>query len=55
MQAVTNPDKYGEGRPNGITPQGVANGDVDKTKKGLDSNDALKIQKFKLGLIPSLS
>jgi len=55
MQAATNPDKYGEGKPVGITSQGVANGDVDSPGNGLNNKDALKIQKFKLGLIPSLS
>ena len=51
MQASTNPDKYGVGKSSsGITEQGAVNADVDGYK-GLTNNDALLIQKFKLGLI----
>ena len=50
MQALANPDKYGE---NGsyekhLTAQGKLNGDVDKATEGLTSNDALFIQEFLL-------
>ena len=51
MQVATNPDKYGRGKTDlSIKEQGEANADVDG-KKGLSNNDALLIQKFKLGLI----
>jgi len=50
MQALANPDKYGE---NGsyekhLTAQGKLNGDVDKATEGLTSNDSLFIQEFLL-------
>ncbi|MBR4628130.1 MAG: glycoside hydrolase [Ruminococcus sp.] len=54
MQAVTNPDKYGEGRPDGITAKGVKNGDVKNTGDGVTNKDALAIQQYKLGIIPKL-
>ena len=51
MQVATNPDKYGRGKTDlSIKEQGEANADVDG-KKGLSNQDALLIQKFKLGLI----
>jgi hypothetical protein len=51
MQVATNPDKYAKGKTSlSITEQGEINADVDG-KKGLSNNDALLIQKFKLGLI----
>ena len=51
MQVIANPDKYGEGKqPDGITSQGVANGDVDG-EPGLTNKDALCIQQYKLGII----
>ncbi|MBR4626849.1 MAG: glycoside hydrolase family 9 protein [Ruminococcus sp.] len=54
MQVISNPDKYGEGSvPYGITAQGKANADVDKSKD-ITNKDALYIQKYKLNLIPSL-
>ena len=56
MQALANPNKYGIGGtdPHALTEQGKANADVDTEVKGLTSNDALKIQRFLLGLIKSL-
>jgi len=54
MQAISNPDKYGKGMADGITDQGEKNGDVDGDGDGLTNKDALRIQKFKLGLIPEL-
>ena len=55
MQALANPNKYGlQGTAEKhLTSQGAANGDVDKTAKGLTSNDALKIQQYLLGIIKS--
>ena len=51
MQVATNPDKYAQGKTAfSITETGEANADVDG-KKGLTNQDALLIQKFKLGLI----
>ena len=51
MQVATNPDKYAKGKTAlSITETGEANADVDG-KKGLSNQDALLIQKFKLGLI----
>ena len=53
MQVATNPDKYAQGKSElSIKPQGEINADVDG-KKGLTNEDALLIQKFKLGLITS--
>ena len=56
MQSLANPDKYGSkgSDKNHITEQGQANGDVDKSSKGITSNDALKIQEFLLKKIASL-
>ena len=54
MQAISNPDKYSEGKPDGITAQGVLNGDVYENGTGLTSADALSIQKYKLQLIKAL-
>ena len=54
MQAIANPDKYGVGKPDGITDLGKEAGDVDDPGSGLTNKDALKIQKYKLGLIKSL-
>ncbi|MBR4626473.1 MAG: glycoside hydrolase [Ruminococcus sp.] len=54
MQSINNPDKYGKGTPDGITDEGETNGDVDEPGSGLTNKDALKIQKYKLGLIKSL-
>ncbi len=53
MQVSTNPDKYAQGKSKlSITEQGEKNADVDG-KKGLTNQDALLIQKHKLGLIKS--
>ena len=54
MQSISNPDKYGVGKPDGISKQGEANGDVDKSSKGLTNKDALAIQRYKLGLVTKL-
>ena len=48
MQTITNPDKYK------LTDKGEKNADVDNSGD-ITNKDALKIQKFKLGLIASLS
>jgi hypothetical protein len=51
MQVATNPDKYAQGKSGfSITAQGEINADVDG-KAGLTNEDALLIQKYKLGLI----
>jgi hypothetical protein len=54
MQAIANPDNYGEGKPGGISPKGVKNADVAETGNGLTNKDALAIQKYKLGLLKTL-
>nr|AEV59080.1 scaffoldin C [Ruminococcus flavefaciens] len=56
MQSLANPNKYGL---NGtadthLTEQGIANGDVDASVKGITGGDALKIQKWLLKLISEL-
>ena len=51
MQVVSNPDKYGKGKADGITAQGEKNGDVENNGDGITNKDALKIQKYKLNLI----
>jgi hypothetical protein len=54
IQVATNPDKYAQGKSEfSITAQGEKNADVDG-KAGLSNEDALLIQKFKLGLIKEL-
>ena len=51
MQVATNPDKYAQGKSEfSISAQGEINADVDG-KAGLTNEDALLIQKYKLGLI----
>ena len=51
MQVATNPDKHAQGKSDvSIKPQGEINADVDG-KAGLTNEDALLIQKYKLGLI----
>jgi hypothetical protein len=56
MQSLANPDKYGinGSDKNHISNQGQANADVDKSSKGVTSNDALRIQEFLLGKVKSL-
>ena len=56
MQSLANPDKYGikGSDKNHISDQGQANADVDKSSKGVTSNDALRIQEFLLGKVKSL-
>lgn len=53
MQVISNGDKYGEGKPNGITAQGAKNADV-IGNDGITPNDALTIQKYLLKSISSL-
>ena len=55
MQALANPNKYGiEGTdPKHITVSGF--GYADSDGDGLTVNDALRIQQYLLGLIPSLT
>ncbi|WP_295067160.1 dockerin type I repeat-containing protein [Ruminococcus sp.] len=57
MQVLANPNKYGiNGTDNNhITEQGTVNADVDTSAKGITGNDALKIQKYLLNLIDSLT
>ena len=47
MQSISNPDKYS------LSEQGAANADVDKSGD-ITNMDALRIQKFKLGIVPEL-
>ncbi len=54
MQSLSNPDVYGEGKPDGITKQGMVNGDVYDNGDGITVNDASSIQSFKLELIDKL-
>ena len=54
MQYLANPDVYGVGKPDGITKKGLENGDCCDPGSGVTNADALSIQKFKLGIIPSL-
>ena len=57
MQVLANPNKYGINGTDGnhITEQGTVNADVDTSAKGITGNDALKIQKYLLNLIDSLT
>ncbi len=52
MQALANPQKYGLNGSSDkcITAQGLKNSDVDDSIAGVTNNDALKIQKFLLGI-----
>ena len=56
MQALANPDKYGENGsdPHHLTFSGRINGDVDRSTKGLTSNDALRIQEYLIHKVESL-
>ncbi|MDD7516766.1 glycosyl hydrolase [Ruminococcus flavefaciens] len=56
MQSLANPDKYGlKGTDkNHITQIGSDQADVDKTSKGVTSNDALRIQEYLLKKVASL-
>ena len=54
MQYLSNPDVYGAGKPDGITADGLINGDVYEHGSGITNSDAVSIQSYKLGLIPSL-
>ena len=49
-QAVNNPDKYGLGKPEGITPQGAFNADAADPGSGITMLDAYLIQKNILGI-----
>lgn len=53
MQSLSNPDKYGLGKLNGLTLQGRLNADV-VGNDGVTNKDALVIQQYMLGLINSL-
>ena len=55
MQCLANPNKFDVGGTDehSITVQGKTNGDVDKSSKGLTTNDALRIQEYLLGNIKS--
>ncbi|WP_294752096.1 glycoside hydrolase family 2 TIM barrel-domain containing protein [uncultured Ruminococcus sp.] len=56
MQSLANPNKYGLNGTDSrhITEQGQLNGDVDTSVKGITSNDALRIQKYLLGIVKTL-
>jgi len=56
MQSIANPDKFGlsGSDKNHITEQGQANADVKGGGDGVTTNDALTIQKYKLGLVKAL-
>lgn len=56
LQSLANPNKYGlnGSEKTHITEQGAANADVEGAN-GVTANDALKIQRYLLKLIPSLS
>lgn len=54
LQSVSNPDKYGVGKEEGITKDGAINADVYRNGDGITPADALSIQKFKLELITEL-
>ena len=55
MQALANPDKYGENGKDGkrITSQGIKNADV-TGNDGMTTGDAAAIQRYLLHLIPEL-
>lgn len=57
MQSLANPDKYGISGTdkNHLTLQGEANADVDRSSKGITSNDALRIQEYLLGKVKDLT
>jgi endoglucanase len=57
MQAIANPDKYGENGsdPKHITEKGKTYGDVDKGTIGLTGNDALFIQMYLLHMRSTLT
>lgn len=54
MQSISNPDRYGLGKPGGITAQGKLNGDVSNNGDGITNADAAAIQKYMLQLITEL-
>ena len=56
MQSLANPQKYGLNGTSEmcITNQGIINSDVDDSIAGVTNNDALKIQKYLLGIIKEL-
>ena len=49
MQAKANPNKYS------LTEQGTLNADVDENGNGITNKDALRIQRFLLGLEQTLT
>ena len=54
MNSLANPNKYGLGCAQGITAQGMVNGDVYLNGNGITNSDALAIQKFILKSIKQL-
>ena len=54
MQYLANPDTYGKNKPDGISSQGLANGDVYDPGSGVTNSDAVTIQEYKLGITGSL-
>jgi len=54
MQSISNPDKYGIGKELGISKEGEKAADVDEPGNGLTNKDAMKIQRYLLGLDKSL-
>ncbi len=50
MQSAVNPDKYGLRSAEGITAQGIINGDIADKGSGITNLDALAVQKRLLGL-----
>ena len=57
MQALANPNKYGVGGTDYhcLSRQGQANGDVDRSTKGLTGDDALRIQEYLIKKVSSLA
>ncbi len=54
MQYLSNPDVYGEGKPDGITKNGLKLADCYTPGDGVTNADASAIQEYKLGIIESL-
>ena len=54
MQYLSNPDTYGEGKPDGITKNGLANADCCNPGDGVTNADAAAIQGYKLGIVEAL-
>ena len=54
MQYLSNPDTYGEGKPDGITKNGLVNADCCNPGDGVTNADAAAIQGYKLGIVEAL-